>query len=71
MKRAPLSVAERMEEIPVSRGFKTRVVEDVTLDVPSFRNRRPGGWCRSRSIRSRRSLFAVSAQGTIHRIAPR
>ena len=36
IKRAPLSVAERMEEIPGVSRIQTRVVEDVTLDVPSF-----------------------------------
>jgi putative ABC transport system permease protein len=36
IKRAPLTVAERMEEIPGVARIQTRVVEDVTLDVPSF-----------------------------------
>ena len=36
VKRAPLSVAERIEEIPGVARVQTRVVEDVTLDVPSF-----------------------------------
>ena len=36
IKRAPQSVAERMEEIPGVARIQTRVVEDVTLDVPSF-----------------------------------
>lgn len=36
VKRAPLSVVERMEELPGVTRIQTRVVEDVTLDVPSF-----------------------------------
>lgn len=36
IKRAPLAVAERMEEIPGVARIQTRVVRDVTLDVPSF-----------------------------------
>ncbi len=36
IKRAPQSAAERMEEIPGVARIQTRVVEDVTLDVPSF-----------------------------------
>jgi putative ABC transport system permease protein len=36
MKRAPQSLAERIEEVPGVARLQTRVVVDVTLDLPSF-----------------------------------
>lgn len=36
IKRAPLTVADRIAQIPGVARMQTRVVENVTLDVPSF-----------------------------------
>lgn len=36
IKRAPLTVADRIAQIPGVARLQTRVVENVTLDVPSF-----------------------------------
>ena len=36
LKRAPISLAERMEDVPGVARVQSRVVVDVTLDLPSF-----------------------------------
>src|SRR5213593_4794433 len=36
LKRAPQSLAERIEEVPGVARLQTRVVVDVTLDLPTF-----------------------------------
>jgi len=42
LERAPLSVADDLAAIPGVARVDTRVVADVTLDVPGSMNRRPG-----------------------------